>query len=300
MLDQTRLAPKYRHWNLIFQQVFKHWTQCNPPKTEQLDPYNGARDDAGELFWSRPNSSKSQGLFKKVQSVNQKKGSLIAFKKTAQCPTFLIYNMFIPPKKWWGNRCFLPAATFKPNGPKKGCKVTKPMWISEIRRLSRRGVLTNPFRPGVSAYFFSGVKLLFFFRVVPLNERKLTLEKSTVICGRMFLLLFFLWDFDGCVFFGWMFPWFFFMPVQNGTWNFPCGVFVGRSKLLCKNDMIWVGGIVLLRGHKDFGWSLFLGEGYSRMQHRGSFHWPKVVLESLKTNSSPQKTGAATYFQWLC
>lgn len=152
---------------------------------------------------------------------------------------------------------------------------------------------------GFGLLFFRGEAVV-FFRVVPLNERKLTLEKSTVICGRMFLLLFFLWDFDGCVFFGWMFPWFFFMPVQNGTWNFPCGVFVGRSKLLCKNDMIWVGGIVLLRGHKDFGWSLFLGEGYSRMQHRGSFHWPKVVLESLKTNSSPQKTGAATYFQWLC
>ena len=50
-----------------------------PQKTERLDPYNGARDDAGELFWSPPNSSKSQGLIQESSKCQPKKGSLIAF-----------------------------------------------------------------------------------------------------------------------------------------------------------------------------------------------------------------------------
>ena len=259
MLDQTRLAPKHRHWNLIFQQVFKHWTQCNPPKTEQLDPYNGARDDAGELFWSRPNSSKSQGLFKKVQSVNQKKGSLIAFKKTAQCPTFLIYNMFIPKKNGGGKQSLFPPQLppSKPNGHKKGCRVTKPMWISEIRRPSRRGVLTHPFRPGGFGLLFPRGEVVGFFRVVPLNERKLTFEKSTVIVGGIFCVVFF-WDFDGCVFVGWMFRQSKMVPEISHV-----AFLLDEANWFARMTMIWVGGIVLLRGQWHlwvkpvFGWRIF-------------------------------------------
>ena len=119
--------------------------------------------------------------------------------------------------------------------PCKGCKVTKPMWISEIRRPSRRGVLTTRFGRGLRPFFFRGEAVVFFFGCT-FKWKETDIREINRDCGRNFLCSFFFVRFWWlCIF------WVDVPPVQNGTWNFPCGVFFGRSKLICKNDydMSW-------------------------------------------------------------
>ena len=138
-----------------------------------------------------------------------------------------------PQKKWWGNRCFLPPATFKPNALQR-LQSYEAHVDQRNQEAFKAWSFDDPFRPGASAIFFQGWSCCFFFLVVPLNERKLTLEKSTVIVGGNFLCSFFFVRFWWlCIF------WVDVPPVQNGTWNFPCGVFLDEANWFARMTMIW-------------------------------------------------------------
>ena len=141
--------------------------------------------------------------------------------------------------------------------PCKGCKVTKPMWISEIRRPSRRGVLTTRFGRGLRPFFFRGEAVVFFFGCT-FKWKETDIREINRDCGRNFLCSFFLWDFDGCVFFGWMFRQSKMVPEIS-----PVVFFLDEANWFARMTMIWVGGIVLLRGQWHFwvkpvfGWRIF-------------------------------------------
>lgn len=161
------------------------------------------------------------------------------------------------------------------------------MWISEIRRPSRRGVLTHPFRPQASAYFFQGWSC-WFFSGCTFKWKETDIREINRDCGRKFCSFFL--KILMVVFF-----WVGVPPVQNGTWNSPCGVFFGRSKLICKNDydMSWRYSSIE-RSMASLGEACFWVKDFLACSTGGatSFHstGPKV-LESPKLTARPRKLG---------
>lgn len=134
-----------------------------------------------------------KGYSRKFKVSTKKKAFWSPLKKTAQCPTFLIYNMFIPKKKWWGETIVVSsaAATFKTQRTQKRLQ----SYEAHVDQRNQEAFKAWSFDPPVSAGglrpTFSKGWSCWFFSGCTFKWKETDIWEINRDCGRKFLCSFF-------------------------------------------------------------------------------------------------------------